>query len=170
MSEDAPRSNAPTFGGLYMAFFTVLIVATLAFLGSIVVDFIRDPPRFGDYVGDESRCRGVLKSLVTTQELFLAGDKDGDEVRDYGSLRELRTADLIDDHLANGTRQGYLIQLATSPAASGPRWLAVANPAPNGEGERSYCINQEGQLFYTEQGPLELTPDCALPANCLPLR
>jgi hypothetical protein len=112
---------------------------------------------------------GALKQLNTQQFLFREGGKDEDGSFQYGSLRQLGEAGLIDAELASGTKGGYLFQLAPAPETPEFLWMAVANPAPGGKGENSYCINQSGVVFYTDQGPLQLDPACEIPAHCLDL-
>jgi hypothetical protein len=150
------------------------VVATVA-VGAWAVQDLRRARR----AGYESAAIGDLKSLVTAQTLFLEGDKDGDGVRDYGDLAELKSVGLINPRVGEGVLMGeatigYTIRLVTRPpdatTGAAPRWLAVANPvAPGVTGDRSFCATQDGMVVHTADRPLEPTADCSLPTGVVPL-
>jgi hypothetical protein len=122
---------------------------------------------------DEWRAVGALKSINASQTLFRENDKEGDELLDYGSLAELSSATLIDPVLGSGTKEGYVFQVRPSPTTGEFLWFATANPAgPATRGDKSYCTNHEGVIFYTTGRTLSLDDgglECTIPAGLLPV-
>jgi ferric-dicitrate binding protein FerR (iron transport regulator)/tetratricopeptide (TPR) repeat protein len=59
-----------------------------------------------------------LKTVASAQSLLREGDKAQDEDFDYGELRELKDAALVDGVLGSGTKQGYLVQPRSSTATT----------------------------------------------------
>jgi hypothetical protein len=109
----------------------------------------------------EARAIGNLKRIGTAQSLFREGDKDGNRVLDYGELKALGDAGLIDPGLASGEHDGYRysLELGADPKFI---WRAQAHPLNTGidfhellipglgpTGSRSFAVNQAGVIYYT---------------------
>lgn len=121
---------------------------------------------------NESAAIGHLKTIANTQNMFREADKENDNEHDFGSLIELSDTELIDGTLGSGSRTGY--NYATGPGSvnTGFLWFATANPQlPPNTGERYFCTNQRGQIFYTTAFRIELnTSDCEMPPGLLLVR
>lgn len=99
---------------------------------------------------NESAAIGHLKTLSNAQTMFRESDKDNDLRADFGNLQELSNTTLIDGSLGSGRRTGYIYD--TDQCSDNPEflWFALANPAfPPQTGERYFCTNHRGQIFYT---------------------
>lgn len=122
--------------------------------------------------GNERWAIGALKTIDTSQTLFREGDKEGDGLLDYGSLQELSNAALIDPFLGSGVKQGYRFEVRASPTTPEFLWFAVANPIePGVTGDRSFCTNHTGVIYYTSEHAIELFdggPECSIPVTLLP--
>lgn len=147
----------------------VAIIAALALPGLI------EPPG----VGNETGAIGSLKTIGVAQALFRESDREADGVLDYGTLTELanpqpqstRPSGLIDSVLGSGTKQGYIFETTYGASTSEFIWFATARPAiPGTTGERYFCTNHEGKIFYTASQPFGLNSmDCTIPAGATPL-
>lgn len=115
--------------------------------------------------GNEAAAIGALKTIATSQSLFREGDKDGDEVFDFGSLGELSDQLLLDGVLGSGTKHGYLFRCQPSATTAEFLWMATADPAtPGSAGDRYFAVNQAGIIFYSDEAPIPLdTTTCTLP-------
>lgn len=108
---------------------------------------------------------GALRTLITSEELFREGDKEGDGNLDYASsLQELARVGLIDPELGSGTAHGYRFELRGNDAV----WAATANPLGQ-PGDKAFFVNQEGIVYYTTRGPITLPEDCKLPRGLTPV-
>lgn len=120
--------------------------------------------------GNEAAAIGALKTISTSQMLFREGDKDGDEVLDYGNLQDLSQSNLIDVVLGAGTKQGYFFEVRVSPENPEFEWVAIANPAvPGKTGDRAFFINHSGVIWFTQNAPISLPSDSEPPAGLNPL-
>lgn len=100
---------------------------------------------------NRSAAIGSLKAISSAQDLFRAGDKEGDGVLDYGSLRELSQQDLVDRVLGGGIKQSHRF------ASQGDRftWWATAEPIhPACTCQESFYVNQTGIVYYTTGSPI----------------
>jgi hypothetical protein len=156
---DRPQSSFTIVHGL-------LIVLLLVVIGIVLVPYLiprRRPP------GYESEAIRALKTIATAQAIYREGDKEQDGNLDYGMLSELGAPnfELVDSVLAKGTKGGYLFQASYSFLTSDFLWFAVANPVtPGRTGDRYFCTNHAGVIFYTTGGSLALDTDtCYLPAR-----
>ena len=114
--------------------------------------------------GNEASAIGALKTLATSEAIFREKDSEHDGNLDYGMLSELNDAQLVDEALGSGRKQGYVFEASYSFLTSEFLWFATANPrAPGLTGERSFNANQSGIIFY-KYTPLALdTNSCSLP-------
>ena len=78
----------------------------------------------------------TLGQIRAAQATFHSVDRDGDGQLEYaGSLRELADAGLLDEDLADGTRQGYTFETATrSGSGSQVGYAYLASPLNQGQG------------------------------------
>ena len=108
---------------------------------------------------------GTLRELATAEAIFREGDKEHDGNLDYGMLSELDNSRLIDSVLGHGTKQGYTFQATYGFSTSEFLWFSVANQiVPGKTGDRYFCANQAGVIFYTTGATLSLdTNSCTLP-------
>lgn len=121
--------------------------------------------------GNEAAAIGALKTIGTSQSLFREGDKEGDTTLDYGSLKELGRARLIDKVLASGTKKGYTFTVSYSPTTSEFLWYGTANPIKPGKtGARYFATNMEGVTYYSTKGPIKIDPNsCQIPPGAQPV-
>jgi hypothetical protein len=119
---------------------------------------------------NETAAIDAFKTIAMAESIFREQDKDENGALDYGSLAQLGRAQLIDSVLASGTVRGYLFRVAASASTAEFLWFATASPAePGVTGNRYFCTNSAGIIFYTTTGPFSLnTTDCAIPANAVP--
>lgn len=121
---------------------------------------------------NESAAIGHLKTIANAQNMFRESDKEQDGEYDFGTLAELSQTSLIDATLGSGLRTGYLYE--TAPGSENPSflWFALANPAvPGRTGERYFCTNHRGQIFYTTAFSITMNnTDCQIPAGLLLVR
>jgi hypothetical protein len=103
--------------------------------------------------GNEASAIGALKTLTTAEAIFREGDKDGNGELDYGDLKALGKAKVIDSVLASGKKQGYLFQCAASTDEKEKKcfcWWATAFPEkPGVSGDRYFFTNQAGVIYYS---------------------
>lgn len=116
---------------------------------------------------NETSAVGSLKTIASAQAMFREGDTDKNNALDYGTLTQLGQFQLIDAILASGTRAGYAFRGAPSTVSAEVLWFATANPViPSGTGDRYFCQNHSGTIFYTSAGSFALnTTNCTIPAN-----
>ena len=113
---------------------------------------------------------GTLKTFNTGPALFREGDKDQDGNFDYGTLRELSDAGLVDAVTGSGTKLGYLYAVQPAPATSEFLWAATASPErPSDTGDRYFMINQAGVVWYRLDAPFPLRDDCGVDPQGMPL-
>lgn len=114
---------------------------------------------------NEAAAIGHLKAIAAAQTLFREADKDNDGNYHFGTLAQLRSTNLVDPNLGTGVRTGYL--MTTNPGTLNPSfvWFATANPAaPGTTGDRYFCINHRGQIWYTTSAAIPTnTTDCEIP-------
>jgi hypothetical protein len=106
---------------------------------------------------------GCLKAIATAETIFREEDRDKNGALDYGDLAQLTKTGLIDTCLGSGTYNGYLFEAAPSASTSEFLWFAVANPIePGVTGDRAFCINYSGVIYYTTSSFALNTTDCAI--------
>lgn len=120
---------------------------------------------------NERTAIGVLEAITTAESLFREKDADRNGALDYGDLARLTKAGLVDTCVGTGTYNGYLFRVGASTSTSEFLWFAVANPEePGVTGDRAFCVNQSGELFYTTEGCFTVnTTTCTIPSNASPV-
>jgi hypothetical protein len=120
--------------------------------------------------GNEAAAIGALKTINTAQALFRESDREADGLLDYGSLTELSDATFVDPVLGGGQKQGYMFQSVASPTTPEFLWMATATPmTPGKTGDRYFVTNHAGVIYYSNDAPFSITPDCEIPPNAVPV-
>ena len=156
MSPDAPPWRGSSTVAL-VALFVLAFVAGIAAVGVFHQSawLATQPQPFmeasggGIKYGNEASAIGALKTIFTSQSIFREGDKEKDNLLDYGTLDELAVAELVDPILGAGAKQGYVFEAAPSVVSPEERWFATAWPARPDKGSRAFFVNQGGVVFYT---------------------
>jgi hypothetical protein len=113
-----------------------VILAILAAFVSIDAQRGGPPPN----LANERFVVRAMASLNRAEATYQATTGSGS----FGSLAQLRTAGLIDDVLAGGTKYGYVFALTPSQAS----YIATARPVRYGKsGRYSYYIDESGILL-----------------------
>jgi hypothetical protein len=121
--------------------------------------------------GNEAAAIGALKTMNTAQAIFREGDKDYDELLDYGTLAELSASTMIDGVLGSGMKQGYVFDCAPSRATPEFLWFAIANPVvPGTTGDRYFATNHAGVIWYSTTRAFTMNTDtCDVPTDAIPV-
>ncbi len=144
----APPPDAPagTIKAESLAASGAVNIALVALVAAALIP----PTAEARLVLNEAAAVGTLRTLANAQSLFREGDKDHNGVLDYASsLTALGNANLIDDPLPSGEKQGY--EFGILPSATTPNfmfgWAATAVPAVWGHtGSRSFYIDEAGVI------------------------
>jgi prepilin-type N-terminal cleavage/methylation domain-containing protein len=148
----------------------MIVIAIIAIIAAIAIPNLIEARKNGN----ETAAIGALKTISSAQALYREADKEGDGNLDYGTLAELAaagTTGLIDAVLGSGTKNGYLFAGTYGVSTSEFIWFATARPAlPGTTGDRYFCVNQEGVIFYTNFQPFALnSATCARPSGVQPV-
>lgn len=109
--------------------------------------------------GNEVSTIAVLRSLIPNQAEFFQSDLDADIALDYATdLEQLFDAEMIDDVVASGTKNGYTFSISAPDPLSD--WSASAHPIRRGTtGFRSFYVDSRGQIRYAfDAGVNALSP------------
>ena len=127
----------------------MIVIAIIAIIAAIAIPNLIEARKGSN----EAAAIGALRTISTAQSLYREGDKDGNGVFDYSTdLKKLfSNGSLIDEVLANGTKQGYVF---TVIAANNFEWSAKADPAsPKKSGDRYFFVDESGVIrFSTTSG------------------
>jgi hypothetical protein len=138
----------------------LLVVVVLAILPNHAFHHSRRLP-------NEAAAMRSLRLIGEAQRLFRERDQD------HGDLQELSNAGLIDAQLGSGEKEGYRFEVRPSSTTPDLLWFAVANPVtPADSGDRYFCTNHEGSIYYTgrEGGALTIAEggdECRVPSRLL---
>ena len=105
--------------------------------------------------------RSVLSAELTYQSAVGAGN--------FGSLGNLREADLIDTVLASGKKYGYVFTLSATPASatSPSKFQLTATPQSYPKsGRRSFYIDETGEMRGADKKGADASPDDPIIDNC----
>jgi hypothetical protein len=168
VTEGEPRRPGLAHRWLLLTAGCLAFVALALGVGAFFSAKLHEFDRRSRMAHDELAAVGALKTIGTSEAIFREG-KAG--YCAYGSLAQLQKTMLIDSILGSGTKEGYLFEVAPSASSSEFLWFAIATPVePGVTGDRYFCVNQTGVIFYTTEGAFTLnTSDCAQPANALPV-
>lgn len=121
--------------------------------------------------GNEAAAIGALKTLATCQAIFREGDKDQNNELDYGTLAQLAKAQLVDNVLGTGKKQGYVFECKPGKESPEFLWWATATPEKPGEtGNRYFFMNQAGVIYYSDKPFASIdTKKCTVPEGAKPL-
>jgi type IV pilus assembly protein PilA len=156
----------------------MIVVGIIAIIAAIAIPNLVEARKSAN----ELTTIAMLRTLHTSQTLFREADREGDGLIDYGSLAELEATDLIDAVLGSGTRSGYEFEMDRCyggiPAGSlgETMFWSFANPIHlDASGNRSFCMNQDGVVFYTQQatitaGLAQFQLDGTVPPGTAPVR
>jgi hypothetical protein len=163
----SPESRRPSEVWTFLAFLLPCATIVGAIVLAAIVLELRRPPRHGS----ETAAIGTLKTIAIVEAIFRERHADRDGVLDYGTLDELARAELVDDVLASGTKQGYVFEVVPSTSTSEFLWFATARPEiPGVTGDRYFCTNQSAVIFHSVRRPAELNDTtCAIPADFQPV-
>lgn len=100
--------------------------------------------------GCESAAVGSLRTLGSAQALFREGDRDHDDVLNYGTLKALGESQLVDPRLAAGFKESYLIFCEPCPEL--PEFLWRAHAIPVLPGARQFATTHMGIVHYLPSG------------------
>ncbi len=163
LEERPPISSRPSRVLIGLAVFVGLGGLCLA-VGVVV---LLTAPHHSYKSSNHATAIGGLKTIGAAQAVFREGDKEDDQVFDYGDLRDLNTANLVDPILGAGTKRGYVFD--TQPSSTTPEflWFATANPGiPTTTGDRYFATNHEGVIYYSNTASIPMnTADCTFPAD-----
>lgn len=119
--------------------------------------------------GNEQAAIAALRTIASAQVLFRESGRSGRF--EYGNLRELSDATLVDQVLGSGTKQGYVFDVRVGTEAPEFCWFATAVPQKPGlTGARYFATNQRGAVFFSLDRPIPMNDrDCKMPPWALPL-
>ena len=146
----------------------LIVIMLIAIVAAIAIPNLLNARK----TANEVAAIGALKSITEGQSLFREGDKEGDNSYDYGTLNELSQANLIDQILGTGTRQGYHFQTDRPALTSEFIFFALANPASMGDtGDRAFCTNHMAVIWYTSLVSISMNnTNCEIPPGLTPVR
>jgi type IV pilus assembly protein PilA len=141
----------------------MIVIAIISIIAAIAIPNLVQARKHGN----EANAIGALKTITSAQTMFNQKDSDQDGNLDYGMLSELANTQLVDPVVGSGTKAGYIFEVTYSFTTSEWLWFGAANPAlAQQSGDRYFCTNQAGNVFYTSTLKLVAdTSSCALPNN-----
>jgi type IV pilus assembly protein PilA len=164
--EDLDRRPGPRAGGFTLVEL-MIVIAIIAIITAIAIPNLVESRKHAN----SAAAIGALRTINVSESIFREADRDGNGVADYGTLTQLKTAQLVDSVLGSGTKQGYFFAADRSSTTSQFLWFATANPMiPSLTGDRYFETNHAGVVFYTTAGRLALnTTTCTKSAGTLPV-
>lgn len=131
----------------------MIVMAIVAIIAAIGIPNLLSSRK----AANESGAMASLKAIHNSQVIFYERDPDLNNQKDFGSLAQLQAADLLDDVLGNGVKQGY--DFRTQPSTTTPTavWWADAQPSvPGSTGNRYFALNQSGVILYATTVPISV--------------
>jgi type IV pilus assembly protein PilA len=142
----------------------MIVIAIIAIIAAIAIPNLLSARKNGN----EAAAIGGLKAIANAQTLFREGDKDGNNTLEYATALVNLTdtgstgnEDLIDEVLANGTKQGYNFAL-TVPGAPQDQfiWTCLADATVQGTtGDRHFGGNMAGLIFFNATAAVTFAGD-----------
>lgn len=88
----------------------------------------------------------ALRTIQSAQKKYFLANKS----RDYGTLEQLKNAGLIDETLASGESSGYKFTVTIFKLNNEPAFEVTANPLSPETRKRSFYMNEQGEIYYSE--------------------
>ncbi len=143
----------------------MIVIAIIAIIAAIAIPNLLSARKNGN----EAAAIGGLKAIANAQTLFREGDKNTDNTLEYAAnltnLTDLGAAgaeDLIDEVLANGTKQGYnfVVQVGSPAPQDQFVWYCTADATVQGTtGDRHFGGNMAGLIFFNAAAGVSFTTD-----------
>lgn len=142
-------------GGLVTSILSVVIAVPIAIIMAIAI-----PNLLASRIAaNEASAIRVLRLLDSAEATYQATSGDSD----YGTLQQLRDAQLIDTPLSRGTKNGYrfTVRVITEATSDTPaRYEAVATPINyRRSGRRSFYVDESGVIRFSDEGRREASAD-----------
>jgi hypothetical protein len=102
-----------------------------------------------------------LRTIQAAQTAYLSIN----DSKNYGTLEQLKNADLIDQTLASGEKSGYQFTVTTSTLNNKPVFEVTAKPSSPEAGDRSFYTNEQGEIYYSKGNILGLRANPGIPLN-----
>lgn len=123
----------------------MIVIAIIAIIAAIALPNLLAARKHGNEVS----AIASIRTLGGAESLYL----DRSTASVFGNLTNLNDANLIDEVLGSGSKQGYLF--TATPSSTSPNYLyeLTASPgAPGASGDRHFFANQDGVIrFNTTQ-------------------
>jgi type II secretory pathway pseudopilin PulG len=154
-------------GGIITNLLSFVMVVPLAIIMAIAIPNLLAARR----AANEASALRMLRVIGQAESVYQATAGRGN----YGTLEELRGAQLINEPLATGTKNGYRFDVRTRPMIQRDRpasYEVVATPVtygPSGSGVRSFFIDESGIIRAADKRGLEANAD-DMPINNLDYR
>jgi prepilin-type N-terminal cleavage/methylation domain-containing protein len=132
----------------------MIVVAIIAIIAAIAIPSLLQ----SKMAANEASAISALRTLSSAQELYRT------RLNTYGDLATLGTRGYIDAALADAdtdAKSGYLIDIQLE-AVSKLDWCAVAVPATTRDGERYFCIDTSGVIYWKDCAGVAKTLAAAL--------
>lgn len=121
----------------------MIVIAIIAIIAAIAIPNLLEARKSAN----ESAAISTLRTLVTTQQLFRDSDRDGNGLADFATVLNALSGNgqLIDDTLANGTKQGYIFNMT----GNGLTWSCTATPVSPKTGTRRFFADDSGVIRFS---------------------
>jgi hypothetical protein len=148
------RKNPAQYGGQGMAIaglitsaLSIVIAVPLAIIMAVAIPNLLAARR----AANEASAINILRTIASSEATYQATSGNGE----FGTLRELANAQLIDVSLARGTKNGYRFMVRVRPALTPDEpaaYEAVAMPIRyQSSGLRSFYIDETGVIRYADK-------------------
>jgi prepilin-type N-terminal cleavage/methylation domain-containing protein len=129
----------------------MIVIAIIAIIASIAIPNLLRARKSAN----EASAISSLRTLVSSQAMFLSEDADGNGEYDFApSLAALLAVGLIDDVLASGVKSGYRFAMVPDTSPPTLTWSATAEPVePRVTGTRSFFVDESGVIRVSATGP-----------------
>jgi type IV pilus assembly protein PilA len=136
--------------GLTSSVLSIVIIVPIGIIAAIAIPNLLASRR----AANEGSALHAMRDFSSAEESYFS------VYGKYGTLEQLAAANLIDDQLASGTRNGYrfkiTLPISASRAEQGFETFAVPAEYPN-TGRRSFFMNQTGVICGADKHGIEAT-------------
>lgn len=158
------RKNPAQYGGQGMAIaglitsaLSIMIAVPVAIILAVAIPNLLASRR----AANEASAINILRTIAASEATYQSTSGNGE----FGTLRELANAQLIDVRLARGTRNGYRFMVRVKPTLSPDEpasYEAVAMPISyRRSGLRSFYIDETGVIRFADKRGAEADADDA---------